>query len=213
MPSTKKQIKKVLIVGGGSAGWMTANILAFVWQKEAVEVCLIESSEIEAIGVGEGSTPALKGFFDHLGIAESTWMPLCNATYKCGIDFRGWSGNPSFPRYFHPFPTSFDKQISPTFFSDVERYRRGEGAIVQPDDYYISAYLAKRGLSPISSTLTEKSITYGYHFDARLLGKFLAENARKLGVKHITGTVGDVALDGDGYIKSICLEGGGAPLR
>lgn len=208
MKSANQQRKKVIIVGGGTAGWMTANIFAFVWQREPIDVCVIESDKIETIGVGEGSTPALKGFFDHLGIAESTWMPRCNATYKCGIDFRGWSSHPGFSHYFHPFPSSFDRQTSPLFMRDVEMYRKGKGARAQPDDYFLSAQLAKQGLSPKSPQVPDKAVTYGYHFDAALLGKFLLENAAKLGVEHITDTVDDVELSESGDIKALKLNSG-----
>jgi len=77
--------KKVAIVGGGTAGWMTALILAKALIGRGVEIELLESPAVGIIGVGEGSTPWLRGFFDGLGIEESEWMPSCNATYKCGI--------------------------------------------------------------------------------------------------------------------------------
>ena len=79
--------KNILILGGGTAGWMTANLLAKKWQQYNFKITLVESPSIGIIGVGEGSTPKLKDFFDELGIDESEWMPECNATYKSGIQF------------------------------------------------------------------------------------------------------------------------------
>src|SRR6266542_1108870 len=96
-------IRKIVIVGGGSAGWMTAMILANALITKGVEIEVIESPVVGIIGVGEGSTPWLRGFFDSLGIEESEWMPECNATYKCGITFDKWSTKPGFESYFHPF--------------------------------------------------------------------------------------------------------------
>src|SRR6202008_3158129 len=101
-------IRGVLIVGGGSAGWMTALIFARSLMDRGVEITVLESPTVPIIGVGEGSTPWMRGFFDSLGIEESEWMPECNATYKCGITFDGWSTKPGFESYFHPFASMLD---------------------------------------------------------------------------------------------------------
>ncbi|MGJ8664396.1 MAG: tryptophan 7-halogenase, partial [Marinicella sp.] len=84
-------IKNILIVGGGTAGWMAANLMAHRWAKHGIKITLVESPEIGIIGVGEGSTPKFKDFFDSLNISEEEWMPACNATYKNGIRFTDWS--------------------------------------------------------------------------------------------------------------------------
>ena len=89
-------IRSVVIVGGGTAGWMTAMILADALIPKGVDITVLESPAVDIIGVGEGSTPWLRGFFDSLDIEESEWMPACNATYKCGIAFDGWSTKPGF---------------------------------------------------------------------------------------------------------------------
>src|SRR6202007_2340000 len=101
-------LKRILIVGGGSAGWMTALILARAFISRGVAITVLESPTVPTIGVGEGSTPWLRGFFDSLGIEESEWMPECHATYKCGITFAGWSTKPGFESYFHPFASMLD---------------------------------------------------------------------------------------------------------
>jgi len=82
-PAAPVPIRSIAIIGGGTAGWMTALILADALGKRGVEISLLESPSVETIGVGEGSTPWLRGFFDRLRIEESEWMPACNATYKC----------------------------------------------------------------------------------------------------------------------------------
>ena len=93
----------IVILGGGTAGWMAASILLHAWHDKGVQITLVESEDIGIIGVGEGSTPALRKFFSYLRIAEKDWMPACNATYKAGIYFDNWSAVPDYESYFHPF--------------------------------------------------------------------------------------------------------------
>src|SRR6476469_4842532 len=102
---------------------MAANLLQQRWGGSGTTVTLIESKDIGIIGVGEGSTPQLKAFFDKIGVAESEWMPRCNATYKAGIEFRGWSDKPGFDHYFHPFPTEVDRFTEPKFFYSAHARR------------------------------------------------------------------------------------------
>ena len=86
--------KHIAILGGGTAGWMAATMLRKRWPAKQVEISVIESDSIGIIGVGEGSTPQLKAFFDTIGVTEYEWMPACNATYKIGIRFNHWSSLP-----------------------------------------------------------------------------------------------------------------------
>ncbi|MFT6208318.1 MAG: 2-polyprenyl-6-methoxyphenol hydroxylase-like FAD-dependent oxidoreductase, partial [Colwellia sp.] len=83
--STSPKKLNMVILGGGTAGWMTANLMVEKWQNHPVSITLIESPSLGVIGVGEGSTPQLKSFFDKIGVTEQEWMPQCNATYKNGI--------------------------------------------------------------------------------------------------------------------------------
>ena len=99
---------KVVILGGGTAGWMAANLMVKHWGNKAVEITLIESPSVGIIGVGEGSTPTLKRFFDTLGVTEQEWMPRCDATYKVNIRFAGWSPQSGITDYSHPFTCQTD---------------------------------------------------------------------------------------------------------
>ena len=111
--------QKILIVGGGTAGWIAANLLASKWKN--TQISLVESADIGIIGVGEGSTPHLKLFFDSIGITDSEWMPRCNATYKNGISFEKWSALAGFESYFHPFAAQTDDIFTvPLFFKNIQ---------------------------------------------------------------------------------------------
>ena len=101
-------IRHIAVVGGGTAGWMTALLLASSKFGERLKVTVLESPQVGIIGVGEGSTPWLRKFFEALGIEEREWMPACNATYKSGITFDRWSTRPGYESYFHPFASILD---------------------------------------------------------------------------------------------------------
>src|SRR6266850_1963640 len=126
-------VRRILVVGGGSAGWMTALILARSLIEQGVEITVVESPTVGIIGVGEGSTPWLRGFFDSLGIEEAEWMPACNATYKCGITFDGWSTKPGFTSYFHPFASMLDNLTMTQFVHNCDARVNGANLEAQPD--------------------------------------------------------------------------------
>ena len=193
MSNENRMPKKILIVGGGTAGWMAANLLMSRWDD--VDVCLLESSDIGIIGVGEGTTPHLKFFFDAVGLAESEWMPRCNATYKNGITFSGWSAIPGFESYFHPFPAQTDDIFTvPMFFSNIKARMQGMNANAHPDRYFLETYITRQNLGPIPAESFPFGVAYGYHFDSALLGQFLAEKAVERGVRRIFGTVTEVVV-------------------
>lgn len=186
------KLDNVLIVGGGTAGWMTACMLAHQWQATSISITLVESANIGTIGVGEGSTPFLRDFFSHLGISESTWMPACDATYKCGIDFPGWTKEVEPNSYFHPFYGQADSESAYHFFDSCKQKREGFDTPCHPDDYFISHYLAKQNKSPFTLEGSNNGVDYGYHFDAGKLGLFLAKHAKSLGVTHIQDDINDI---------------------
>lgn len=199
--------KKVLIVGGGTAGWMAANLLACKWQ--GTEICLVESKQIGIIGVGEGSTPHLKLFFDAIGVADQQWMPRCNATYKNGITFDKWSAVAGFETYFHPFAAQTDDVFTvPLFFKNIQARRQGYDVNAHPDNYFLESYLARNNLGPLPDESFPFGVAYGYHFDSALLGQFLAENAQSKGVKRIFGNVADIIVNNDGSLSAATLSDG-----
>lgn len=196
----------IVILGGGTAGWMTANLMAEQWQNQHISITVIESPLIGVIGVGEGSTPQLKTFFDKLGITEQQWMPECNATYKNGILFKNWSTRAGFESYFHPFTSLIDAHTAPAFVYNTQYRRKGFDVDCHPDRFFLSAQLAQQQKSPVGEYHFPFDIGYGYHFDAVLLGKYLSKVAISKGVKHIPAQVNEVNLDTDGNIDSLILD-------
>ncbi len=204
---TRRSPLRLVILGGGTAGWMAANLIAHRWRERGVSVTVIESPDIGIIGVGEGSTPQLKAMFDTLGIAESDWMPACNATYKNGISFHGWSARPGFAHYFHPFQTNLDSHTANHFFFHTRAKRTGRDVWAHPDRFFISARLAAERRAPIPPANFPFEIGYGYHFDATLVGVFLRDHAVKsLGVTHLARTVREVVLDDRGHVAALLTD-------
>ena len=196
-------VRRVVIVGGGSAGWMTALIFARSLVARGVEITVLESPTVPIIGVGEGSTPWLRGFFDSLGIEESEWMPACHATYKCGITFGGWSTKPGFTRYFHPFASMLDNLTMTQFVHNVEARLNGANLHAHPDRFFIAARLAAGRRAPKAPENFPFDVWHGYHFDATLLGQFLHRKALERGVRYKSCHVTHAILDSEGAIASV----------
>lgn len=199
--------KKLIIVGGGTAGWMAALMLQ-KYVSDHWDIALIESSKRGIIGVGEGSTPALKQFFDEVGIPEESWMPACGATYKTGITFDGWAGKTGFESYFHPFYSHFDRDHAKALVHNSLLRRAGKDAHAHPDVFSYNHYLAKKKLCPVPPYHFPFEIQYGYHFDAGLLAAFLKKKAVERGVNHTDALITDVQLGKAGQIAAVIDEDG-----
>jgi 2-polyprenyl-6-methoxyphenol hydroxylase-like FAD-dependent oxidoreductase len=201
-------IKSVVIVGGGTAGWMTAMILANALIRKGVEISVLESPAVDIIGVGEGSTPWLRGFFDSLNIQESEWMPECNATYKCGITFDKWSTKPGFESYFHPFASMLDNLTMTQFVHNAQARVNRADVHAHPNRFFIASRLADAHMAPIPANNFPFDVWYGYHFDSMLLGRFLHRKAVARGVKYRSCHVTHVNLNDRGDIASVSTQEG-----
>lgn len=205
---SEPSLPRVVVLGGGSAGWITACLLHHEWGARGGSVTVVESSDIGIIGVGEGSTPQLKAMFDHLGIEEAEWMPACDATWKLGIRFTGWSERAGFESYFHPFPGPVDLHTETGFTHNCALARRGLDVPAHPDDWFLAARLAAERKAPHPADTFPFAPSYGYHFDAHKLGAFLRQWATTRGVTHLDRKVTEVELAPDGDVAALVCEGG-----
>jgi hypothetical protein len=150
----------------------------------------------------------LRGFFDSLGIEESEWMPECNATYKCGITFDGWSTKPEFESYFHPFASMLDNLTMTQFVHNVNARVQGADVHAHPNRFFIASKLAEQNMAPKANQNFPFDVWYGYHFDAVLLGQFLQKKALERGVKYRSCHVKEVKLGENGDIDAVVIDGG-----
>ena len=202
--------RSVLIVGGGTAGWMTAALLAHAWRDAGTQITLVESDAIGIIGVGEGSTPKMRRFFAKLGLSDAEWMPACNGTYKCGIRFPKWSTRPGYESYYHPFFTMSDDPFIRAFYHNLSLRQHNIDVQANPDWFFPSNWAAKKRCAPLPDAKAQFEADYAYHFDARLIGEFLREWSKARGVRHVVDTVTAVRQTEQGDIAGVETERNGA---
>jgi 2-polyprenyl-6-methoxyphenol hydroxylase-like FAD-dependent oxidoreductase len=194
----------IAILGGGTAGWMAACLMANAWPHARITV--IESPDIGIVGVGEGSTPQLKALFDTLGLTEAEWMPAADATYKAGIAFHGWADDTA--AYFHPFAGQIDLHTQGAFFASTRARRLGADVPAHPDRFFLDARLAEAGRAPLAPPNFPFHIGYGYHFDAHKVGHVLRDAAKTRGVTHLQRRVREVIVGQDGQVAALALDEG-----
>jgi tryptophan halogenase len=200
---------KVVIVGGGTAGWMTAAALAKLLPTRC-HVHLVESEAIGIVGVGEATLPHIRGFNEKLGIDEADFMARTRATFKLGIEFRDWA-RPG-DSYIHPFGTFGSGQGELDFHHYWNRARL-EGQPVPPMDEFsmavTMAYMNRFALPEPDPSKLESTFNYAYQFDATLFAPYLRRPAEDMGVLRTEGRIVDVELDGEtGNVRAIKLENG-----
>lgn len=204
-----KRIKRIVIVGGGTAGWMAAALLAKYMPRQDVGVTLVESADIGVIGVGEATIPHIGNFNYMLGIDEPTFIRETQATFKLGIEFVNWGALGE--RYVHPFG-EYGIEMGNLQFHHFWSRLKAHGDQTPLSDYSLNIVAAKAGkfMRPIDDpTSLASRIPYAYHLDAIKYGQFLRRFSEQLGANRIEGKVVDVHLEPEsGHISSIQLESG-----
>lgn len=201
-------IKNYVILGGGTAGWMTAAALSRFLQGVAT-ITLVESEVIGTVGVGEATIPHLRVFNDMLGIDEHEFMLATQATYKLGIHFRGWGGERS--DYYHPFGIhGFDIDGVP--FHHYWLKARNEAGIEPFDRFSLANVMAmkKRFVYPTDDPHSvESTYSYAYHLDAGAYARLLRKYSEEKGVKRIEGKVENIERCREsGFIQALQLDNG-----
>ncbi len=201
--------RKVVILGGGTAGWMMAASLTRVFKPNYATVRLIESGEIAIVGVGESTLPQVRDFNEFLGIDEVEFMRETNATFKLAIEFRDWARMGD--QYFHPFGTH-GRAIQGVPFMQCWLRAKAHGQHFNIDDFSYPSVASREEKFEFPSE-DMKSIrstySYAYHFDAYLYAAYLRRWSEKRGLQRTEGTVVDVTLrPEDGYIQSLTLASG-----
>ncbi|WP_406408581.1 tryptophan 7-halogenase [Streptomyces halstedii] len=210
--------RSVVIVGGGTAGWMTASYLKATF-GDKLAVTLVESKNVPTIGVGEASFSTIRHFFSYLGLAETDWMPECHATYKLGIRYDNWRAEGH--HFYHPFERprivegvsladwwlhkrpsdDYDQDCSViAALCDAKRSpRRLEGSLLELDAVEHEAEHASR------STMAEQNtqFPYAYQFDATLLAKLLTRYGTDRGVRHVLDDVVHAEVDERGDVTHV----------
>jgi len=197
-----KPVKKVVIAGGGTAGWATAAALSQQLGK-LIDIVLVESEDIGTVGVGEASIPPMRSFHRLAGIDEQEFMRETHSTFKLGILFRGWKGAGS--EYFH----SFGQVGKSTWMAEFHHFwlEAKERGLAGPlDDYCPESAAALQD----KFMLSEKGgLNYAYHLDAGRYAKYLSGKCQSRGVERREGMIERVELDpDDGFIRSMHLDDG-----
>lgn len=205
----ERNIRKIAIIGGGTAGWMTAAALSQLLKNDYCQILLAESEEIGTVGVGEATIPQIANFNKALGIDEDDFLRFTGGTFKLGIEFVNWS-RPG-DRYIHPFgPIGHDMEgvAFPAYWLNC-RARHPETDL---DDYSLQSVAARMGrfMRPVEAAKSPvATIRYAFHFDAGRYAAYLRAYAEQRKVERWEGRVADVRLDPEtGFIRSVAMADG-----
>ncbi|MFS2319254.1 tryptophan halogenase family protein [Maricaulis sp. D1M11] len=207
----EKPVRRIVIVGGGSAGWITAGTLAAKHRSDhpdRLSITLVESPNIPIIGVGEGTWPTMRTTLRRMGISETDFIRSCSATFKQGAQFARWvTGKPD-DSYYHPLmlPQGFlDGNLAPHWLEETQGL--SFSAAVSPQDH-----VCDRSLAPKQITTPEYAgvLNYAYHLDAGRFADFVRDHCvSQLGVNHVLADVTGLEAAENGDIAAIETEQAG----
>ncbi|WP_199775595.1 tryptophan halogenase family protein [Microbulbifer pacificus] len=210
--SSSDQIKRVLVVGGGTAGWLSACHLAKKLSSSSpagVQITLVESENIPTIGVGEGTVPAIRESLRYLGISETEFVRECDVTFKQGIKFANWvrppgAAGPDFYHHVFDYPDIGAGDLTPYWLQNS----LGRSYV---DAVSVQGAVCDRGLGPKDMTVPEFEgiVSYAYHLDAAKFARLLTRHGvEKLGVTHRLADIQQVHRDDSGNISSVATNTG-----
>ncbi|ADG10518.1 tryptophan 7-halogenase [Caulobacter segnis] len=206
---TPAPIRKIVVVGGGAAGWMTAAALSAMLEGLDVRITLVESEEIGIVGVGEATVPHIRHYNARLGLDEADFMRKTQATYKLGIEFCDWGRKGE--AYIHPFG-AYGHAIGGIPFHQhwLRAHQRGEVGSIDAYSLPVMAARADKFAPPSTDPRSLGStFNYAYQFDAALYARYLRAYAEARGVVRVEGKI--AAADQrpeDGFVTSVRLEDG-----
>jgi tryptophan halogenase len=203
------RIRKVVIVGGGTSGWMSAAVLSRLF-GDRLDIRLIESDDIRTVGVGEATIPPLRLFNATLGLDENEFLRETQGTIKLGIEFVNWTrlGH----MYHHAFGPVGGRDLGQVPFHHYWLKLRQQGRADGLDEYVFNSVAARANKMMRSADIPNSplsNIAYAFHFDASLYARFLRRFSEARGVRRIEGKVVHTHLRGaDGFIESVQLASG-----
>ena len=209
MQDNPRSLRRIVIVGGGSAGWMAAAALSNALAPGRCSIQLIESDEIGIVGVGEATIPPIKVLNQTMGLDEAEFMRRSQATFKLGIQFVDWAElGRSYFHQFGPHGVQFD-------YAPLHQYwlkHRHEPGLPGIDDFsmaWAAAQRCKFSKPTQDPRLITSHFDYAYHFDASLYARYLREVCEKRGVQRVEGRIVDVVLrPHDGFVSQVRLQDG-----
>jgi tryptophan 7-halogenase len=200
-------VQSVVIIGGGTAGWMTAASLVHRLGRLGVGITLVESSAVGTIGVGEATVPAIRRYFQSLGFDAFEVMKATNGTVKLAIEFDGWRHEGH--SFMHPFGR-YGLEAGPVAFNHLWTRLKRAGNPGELDEYAMGAQLARAGrvaLPPDEARVDFEHFDWAVHFDASRFAGFLRSFAEARGVRRIDARVAEVQTEGE-QIRGIRLDDG-----
>lgn len=206
-------IRRIVIVGGGSAGWLTAGLLAAEHRpapgSPGLHITLVESPDVAPIGVGEGTWPSMRDTLRRIGVSESDFFRECDASFKQGSRFNRWATGADDDYYFHPFvlPQGYDEVNLP------EQWLAQHPDVPFADLVCYQPHLCARGKAPKQAATPEFAAVanYGYHLDAGKFGTFLRKHClENLGVHHLSDHVVGIDAAANGDIAALRTQHHGA---